>query len=116
MRESVALPLRCAAAKRALGKQRKRWAATGLLDQPFNPVTLSLRQTACYRSFHYVSEQQIALKVRRTGRAVTAGQKKKKNPRVQRSSSRRVITLLQSDVQISGDSGGNGDASVDNRR
>lgn len=34
-----------------------------LLDQSFNPVTLSRRQTVCYRSFHYVPQLQIALKV-----------------------------------------------------
>lgn len=38
----------------------------GLLDRSFNPVTLSRRQTVCYRSFHYVSQLQIALKVTRT--------------------------------------------------
>lgn len=83
----------------ALGKQCKRWAAAGLLDQPFNPVTLSLRQTACYRSFHYVFKQQIALQVRCPGRA-----KKKKSSHVQRFYNQPVITLLLSDVQISEDS------------
>lgn len=48
-----------------------------LLDQSFNPVTLSRRQTVCYRSFHYVSQLQIALKVRRT-RPIRRG----KNPPV----------------------------------
>ena len=57
-------------AKMALRKHSKRWATAALLDQPFNPVTLSLRQTARYRSFHYVFKQQIALQVSCTGRAL----------------------------------------------
>lgn len=88
-------------AKRALGKQYKRWATAGLLDQPFNPVTLSLRQTTCYRSFHCVFKQQIDLKVRCPGRVK---KKKKKSSHVQRYYTQPVITLLLFDVQISVDS------------
>lgn len=64
LRQSVIFASDSIVAKLAIGKQPKRWATVGLLDQPFNPVTLSLRQTACYRSFHYVLKQQIALQVR----------------------------------------------------
>lgn len=83
----------------ALGKHRKRWAAAGLLDQPFNPVTLSPRQTACYRSVHYVLKQQIASQVRRTGRG-----RGKKSSHVQRCCNQPEITLLLSDAEISEDS------------
>lgn len=69
MRQSIIFASDGVVAQLALGKQCKRWAAAGLLDQSFNPVTLSLRQTACYRSFHYVFKQQIALQVRCPGRA-----------------------------------------------
>lgn len=91
LRQSIMFACGGTVAKRALRKQCKRWATAGLLDQPFNPVTLSLRQTACYRSFHYVFKQQIALKVRKASH-------------VQRCSDQPVVTLLLSDVQISEDS------------
>lgn len=68
LRQSIIFASGSIVAELALGKQCKRWATAALLDQPFNPVTLSLRQTACYRSFHYVFKQQIALQVRCTGR------------------------------------------------
>lgn len=55
-------------AKLALGKECRRWATPGLLDQSFNPVTLSLRQADGYRSFHYVFNQQTASQVKCTGR------------------------------------------------
>lgn len=54
--------------KFALGKECRRWATPGLLDQSFNPVTLSLRQADGYRSFHYVFNQQTASQVKCTGR------------------------------------------------
>lgn len=73
-------------------EQCKRWTTAGLLDQPFNPATLSLRQTDCYRSFHYVFKQQIALQV-------GARDVRKINSHVQ-----PAITLLLSYVQIIEDS------------
>lgn len=72
-----------------------------LLDQPFNPVTLSRRQTVCYRSFHYVSQLQIALKVRRT-RSIRGGEEEKKKPsRVRRYYKQSVLTPTLSHLQIS---------------
>lgn len=95
----------CIAPKVALWKQRKRWAtAAPFLDQPFNPVTLSLRQTARYRSFHYVFKQQIASQVRCTGRVKREKKKGKKETARMSSGTtgQPAITLLA--VQISEDS------------
>lgn len=89
LRQSIIFASDCNGTELGLGKQRKRWAPAGLLDQPFNPVTLSLRQTACYRSFHYVFKQQIALQVRCTGRA------EKKRSHVQRCHNLPVITTIR---------------------
>lgn len=67
-----------------------------LLDQSFNPVTLSRRQTVCYRSFHYVSQLQIALKVRRT-RPIRG----EKPSRVRRYYKQSVLIPTLSHLQIS---------------
>lgn len=83
-------------AKLALGKECRRWAMPGLLDQSFNPVTLSLRQADGYRSFHYVFNQQTASQVKCTGR-------QKRGSRVHLYSNQPALTSLPSDIQISGE-------------
>lgn len=92
-------------AKLALGEKKnsvKDGQRLLSLISPFNPVTLSLRQTACYRSFHYVFKQQIALQVRLHG---TCKKEKLPCPAVLQPACARIITPL-SDVQISESSWG----------